>query len=489
MVRAGHAELVAPARRRSADDALAPYRARRDPARTPEPFGSGPGRGDLFVVQEHHARALHWDVRLERDGVLVSWAVPKGLPLDPARNHLAKHTENHPLDYADFEGEIPAGEYGGGRVTVWDRGRYTTEKWTDDEVKVVLSGSRVSGRYVFFRTSGTDWMVHRMDRPPEGWTPLPTDLAPMLAVAGPVPADSDGWSFEFKWDGIRALAAVEGGRLRLTSRTGRDVTGSYPELAGFAEALGSTPVLLDGEVVALGPAGVPDFGLLQTRMHVARPAQARRLAVSTPVHFFAFDVLHLDGRSLLARPYTERRAALAGLGLVGPAQVPPAFPGAGPAVLAAARERGLEGVVGKRADSPYLPGRRSDCWVKTKIVHRQPVVIGGWEPGEGGRAGTIGALLVGVRTGRGLEYAGQVGTGFTEAVLRELAHRLAPLRRPTPPFADPVPRPYARTAVWVEPVLVAEVVHGSWTRDGRLRHPSYQRLRDDLDPADAVRED
>src|SRR4051794_24710577 len=185
---------------------LATYRRKRDPARTPEPVPkrSRPqrtGNDDTFVIQEHHATALHWDFRLERDGVLVSWAVPKGLPLDPKRNHLAVHTEDHPLEYADFEGGIPAREYGGGGVVVWDRGTYQTEEWTEDKVKVVLNGARVSGRYVLFRTSGDDWMVHRMDPSPPGWEPLPELLRPMLATASTMPRDESGWSFEMKWDG------------------------------------------------------------------------------------------------------------------------------------------------------------------------------------------------------------------------------------------------------------------------------------------------
>ena len=445
------------------------------------------GRGDRFVVQEHSATALHWDVRLERDGVLVSWAVPKGLPLDPATNHLAKQTEDHPLSYATFEGDIPKGQYGGGRVTVWDSGTYLLEKWEPDEVKVVLSGSRVSGRYVFFRTSGRDWMVHRMDPPPPGWAPLPRNLRPMLATAGTLPADDDAWAYEVKWDGVRALVAVEGGRLSVTSRNGNDVTASYPELRGLGLQLGARQVLLDGEVVAFNPQGRTDFGLLQARMHVARPGAA--LLRSTPVQLLVFDLLHADGVSLLQRTYDERRAALEGLGLQGEHwQVPPAFHGGGSAVLEATREQGLEGVVMKRRNSSYLPGRRSECWLKVKHVRRTSAVIAGWKPGDGGRSGRIGSLLLGLHTGTGLEYAGHVGTGFSAATLTELGRRLEPLRRPDSAFATPVPREHARHAVWVEPELVCDVEYTEWTRDGRLRHPSFKGLREDVPPDEVVRE-
>jgi bifunctional non-homologous end joining protein LigD len=485
--------------------ALETYRSRRDAAKTPEPVpdwdvpdvapdhtGDEQGdRGDTFVVQEHHATALHWDVRLERDGVLVSWAVPKGLPLDPGTNHLAKQTEDHPLGYADFAGEIPKGEYGGGTVTIWDAGTYQLEKWRDDEVKVVLHGERVQGRYVFFRTSrkngGADWMVHRMDPPPQGWTPLPRDLRPMLATTGTLPHDDDNWSYEVKWDGVRALVAVDGGRLTVTSRNGNDVTASYPELRGLGLQLGARQALLDGEIVAFNAEGRSDFGLLQARMHVGRPGAA--LLSSTPVQLLLFDLLHLDGTSLLDRTYDERRAALEALELQGEHwSVPPAFAGGGQALLDATRAQGLEGIVAKRRDARYLPGRRSDCWLKVKHVRRTSAVVAGWKPGEGGRAGRIGSLLLGVQGPDGLEYAGHVGTGFTGATLAMLGERLEPLRRSDSPFVTAVPRQYAKDAVWVEPRLVAEIDYTEWTKDGRLRHPSYKGLRDDYDPADVVRE-
>jgi len=483
--------------------ALETYRTKRDASKTPEPVPAREapvevsdhtgdeqaGRGDTFVIQEHHATALHWDVRLERDGVLVSWAVPKGLPLDPKTNHLAKQTEDHPTAYATFAGDIPKGEYGGGRVTVWDTGTYELEKWREDEVKVVLHGSRAQGRYVFFRTRGNDWMVHRMGSPPTGWTPIARGLTPMLAVAGPLPApkDDEAWSYEVKWDGVRALVAVDGGRITLTSRNGNDVTSHYPELRALGLQLGSRQVLLDAEIVAFSPEGRSDFGRLQARMHVARPGAA--LLRSTPVQLMVFDLLHVEGASLLDKTYDERRAALAGLDLQGDSwSVPPAFAGGGQALLDATREQGLEGILAKRRTSRYSPGKRSDSWLKIKHIRRTSTVIAGWKPGEGGRAGRIGSLLLGVQGPHGLEYAGHVGTGFTAATLAMLGELLAPTRVPESPFATPVPRMYAKDAVWVEPRLVAEIDYTEWTKDGRLRHPSYKGLRDDYDPKDVVRE-
>ncbi|HET7529660.1 MAG TPA: non-homologous end-joining DNA ligase [Mycobacteriales bacterium] len=482
---------------------LGTYRRKRDAARTPEPVPPpGPlprGDDDTFVIQEHHATALHWDFRLERDGVLVSWAVPKGLPTEPKTNHLAVHTEDHPIEYASFEGDIPEGEYGGGRVILWDRGTYECEKWTDREVKVVLHGSRVSGRYVLFRTDrlggkdkrGRDWMVHRMDPPAEGFEPLPELVKPMLAVLrDELPGDDDAYGYEFKWDGVRAVVYVKGGRPRVLSRNDRDVSTSYPELRAMAEGLGSRQVVLDGEIVAFDAEGRPSFGALQSRMHVTDASSVRRLAGQTPVTYLVFDVLHLDGRSLLDLPYVDRREILESLELSGPSwQTPPWFRGGGAAVLEASKQQGLEGVIAKRLDSRYYAGRRSDCWLKVKNLRTQEVVIGGWKPGAGRRAGAIGSLLLGVPGDDGLLYAGHVGTGFTDKMLRDLEADLAPLARDASPFAHAVPREHARDARWVSPELVGEVAFSEWTRDGRLRHPAWRGLRPDKSPDEVVKED
>jgi bifunctional non-homologous end joining protein LigD len=473
-------------------DRLAEYRGKRDPSRTPEPVPQGPDSADgaaqpggIFVVQEHHARRLHWDFRLEHDGVLVSWALPRGVPDDPAVNHLAVHTEDHPMEYATFHGEIPRGEYGAGSVSIWDHGTYEVLKWTDREVKVTLHGQRVSGGYVLFQTGGKNWMIHR-ER-----LPLPATLTPMLATIGKPPARNRGdWAVEMKWDGVRALAFIENGRLRLGSRTGKDITATYPELAGLGHAIGHKQVLLDGEIVAFTD-GRPDFEALQPRMHVSSPTQAVRLAEQTPVTYLAFDVLQLDGRPLTALPYSERRALLTSIFPNGSGWLcPPNFPGEDvDDVLTASQANNLEGVVAKRLDSRYEPGVRARSWVKIKNELRQEVVVAGWKPGKGNRLGQIGSLLVGVYDDEGkLRYSGHVGTGFNDATLRMLWGKLQPLRRPDSPFDEPVPPEYARQAVWVEPRLVIDVTFDRWTRVGRMRAPVYQGLRDDKDPADVVRE-
>jgi len=454
------------------------------------------------VIQEHHARALHWDFRLERDGVLVSWAIPKGLPVDKKTNHLAVHTEDHPMEYATFEGTIPGGEYGGGRVILWDVGTYDEVKWSDREVMVDLHGAKADGRYVLFATAKPgakssggyprDWMIHRMDDPPTGYEPPPDDIRPMLATVGALPRDDAAWAYELKWDGIRAIGHVDGGRIRITSRNGNDLSGSFPELRGLGEQFGSRRAVIDGEIVAFDDDGRPRFQRLQPRIHAAYAHKAGRLAVEQPVVYVLFDLLYLDGESLLAQPYDERRRRLEALGLDkvkgGSWTLSPRFDGPGADILRASKEQGLEGVLAKRRDSPYLPGKRSPTWTKVKNVLTQEVVIGGWTPGEGHRQSRFGSLLLGIPGDGGLEYVGQVGTGFSDAALDELTATLRTLPSDVNPFASDVPRRYSTVATWVVPTLVGEVSFSEWTADRRMRHPSWRGLREDKAPDEVRRE-
>jgi bifunctional non-homologous end joining protein LigD len=312
----------------------------------------------------------------------------------------------------------------------------------------------------------------------------------MLATAGTLPARDAGWAYEMKWDGIRALAFVAGGSVRLVSRTGRDISQTYPELAGLAGAVPAAQAVLDGEIVAFGDNEWPEFEALQQRMNISSAAQARILATQVPVSYLAFDLLWLDEKPRTDLPYVARRAELDGLDLHGGNwQAPPSFLGeSGADIQVVSRQHGLEGIMAKRQQSRYEPGRRSQSWLKIKNLRRQEFVIGGWKPGEGGRAGGIGSLLVGVQDEPGLVYCGHVGTGFTQQTLQMLAGRLAPLRRDTSPFATGVPAVDARSAQWVEPELVGEIAFAGWTRSGRLRAPSFKGLRDDKDPAEVVRE-
>jgi bifunctional non-homologous end joining protein LigD len=490
MARAKDARATTPAK-------LSAYRAKRDPKKTPEPMGgtkkvaaTKKSKLPTFVIQEHHARALHWDFRLERDGVLVSWALPKGLPMDPATNHLAVHVEDHPFDYGKFEGTIPKGEYGAGQVTIWDHGTYETIKWRTNEVMIVLHGTRASGKYVLFPTGDKNWMIHRMDPPPKKIDEMPEHVRPMLALAGELPKKDAGWAYEFKWDGVRALVYVDAGRVRAFTRNDKSLMSTFPELRDVGLHLGSRSAILDGEIVALDKDNRPSFSTLSKRLHVTSPTEIQKLRVSIPASFFAFDVLYLEGHSLTSQTYDERRSALESLKLNGETfATPPSITNtAGSKVLDISRERGLEGVVIKRRASPYLPGSRAGDWIKVKNFFTQEVVIGGWTEGKGERDGSLGALLLGIPSDDGLDYVGKVGTGFTAATRKELLGRLRPLARKSTPFSVPLSRAETALAHFVRPTLVGEVRFAEWTPDGNLRQPSWRGLRSDKGPKEVVRE-
>jgi bifunctional non-homologous end joining protein LigD len=483
------------AKAKQAPKKLSTYKAKRDFETTPEPAGAqAKSKRDKkaateprYVVHEHHARSLHWDLRLERDGVLVSWAIPKGIPNDPKRNHLAVHVEDHPLEYIDFAGEIPEGEYGAGKVEIWDKGTYETHKFRDDEVMVTFHGERLDGKYVLFQTKGKNWMIHRMDPADPGHEPMPDKIVPMMAKLAKLPRDDEHWAYEIKWDGVRAILYCQGGRVRLTSRNLRDVTSQYLELRGLGRALGSREAILDGEIVAFDEEERPNFGLLQHRMHVGSESTVRRLMKTIPVVYMIFDVLYLDGRSTMELPYVERRELVDDLGLSGSHwRTPVHHVGDGPAMVKASREQGLEGVVAKRLDSRYEPGRRSSAWLKVKNRPSQEVVVGGWLPGQGRREDRVGSLAVGYYDDQRLRYAGQVGSGFKEDDLTRLAGLLEPLRRDTSPFEGDRQPP--RGTFFVEPRLVVEVEFAEWTRTRTLRAPVFKGVRDDKDPQDVVLE-
>lgn len=465
-------------------DRLTMYRSMRDAGKTPEPVPytkPAVGHDNTFVIQEHQASRLHYDFRLERDGVLVSWAVPKNLPETTAVNHLAVHTEDHPLEYATFEGLIPRGEYGGGKVIVWDTGTYEAEKFRDNspdgpekggEVIVTLHGQRISGRYALIQTGGKNWLAHRMKEQP---TPVTSDLAPMLATHGSVAKlKASQWAFEGKWDGYRLLVDADHGKLNLRSRSGRDVTHEYPQLAALAADLAEHHVLLDGEVVALDESGVPSFGEMQNRTR------------STRVEFWAFDLLHLDGRSLLKAKYRDRRKILETLSQGSDLIVPDQLSGDGADALEYSRKHRWEGVVAKKWDSTYQPGRRSSSWIKDKNWNTQDIVIGGWRQGEGGRSSGIGALLMGIPGEGGLDFVGRVGTGFTEKELGKLKTMLTPLHTDQSPFNTRLSGVDVRGVTYTEPTLVGEVRYSEKTSDGRLRQPSWRGLRPDKSPGDVV---
>ncbi|MFF0493092.1 ATP-dependent DNA ligase [Nocardia sp. NPDC004068] len=455
-------------------DPLTTYRSMRDASRTPEPVPPGPpgaGADDRFVIQEHHARRLHWDLRLERGGVLVSWAVPKGPPTSSDENRLAVHTEDHPLEYLTFHGTIPKGEYGGGEMTIWDTGTYETEKWREDEVIVRLHGDRIDGRYALIRTNGNQWLMHLMKPDPDSGegaaanpsrrsapADLPRGLTPMLATPGDVSTlDDRDWAFETKWDGFRLIAEIEDGAVTLRSRKGLIVTGRYPRLAALGRELSGHSVVLDGEAVVFDDHGVANLGLLQ--------------ADSAQAVFVAFDVLYLDGTSLLRKRYADRRRVLEALAGRAPSLVvPPRLDGPGAEALRYSQEQGMEGVVAKRRDSVYLPGKRGHSWVKTRNWRTQQVVVGGYRRSD---ARQFASLLVGVPHDGRLYYVGRVGTGFSDQEMAELAARLRRLERKTMPFDNDLTAEERKDAVWVGPKLTGTVRYMNWTEAGRMWHPAW----------------
>jgi bifunctional non-homologous end joining protein LigD len=422
---------------------------------------------------------LHYDFRLERSGALASWAVPKGIPLQRGERRLAVHVEDHPLEYGDFEGTIPAGEYGAGTVEIWDRGTYELlEEKRNGGLTVRLHGDRLDGVWTL--------VPARLDGNPKNWLLLRKDegaaesgrYSPMLATSSETLPHGEGWIYEPKWDGFRALVTLSGGDARLTSRNGNDLTERFREAARAAErAVRSADAVLDGEICALDENGRSSFSALQQGVGA--------------LTLVLFDVLEVDGEPVIDLPLVERRRRLEQLVDVsrGGVFISPQFED-GDALLAAAREQGLEGVVAKRLDSRYQPGRRGMEWRKVKVKGRQEVVIAGYTKGQGRRANVFGSLVVGVHEAGGLRWAGNVGTGFSDSEIDRLLKLLRPLERPDSPFAQEPKMPRVRRSdvVWVEPRLVAEVEFAEWTREGRLRAPVYVGLREDK-PASDVRQE
>jgi bifunctional non-homologous end joining protein LigD len=469
--------------------ALREYRRKRDPGRTPEPFASTPHEGaPIFVVQRHDARRLHFDFRLERDGALASWAVPKGVPMEPGTQRLAVHVEDHPLEYASFAGEIPQGNYGAGSVEIWDAGTYElVEEKKDGGLTVRLHGKRLEGLWTLVpaRLSGDEknWLLIRK-RETDGAGPAKSvarrDYRPTLATSSERLPSGAGWLYEVKWDGYRVLARVEAGEASFTSRNGNDLTGRFASVAAaLPRALRSPSCVLDGEVCALDDEGRPSFSAMQQG--------------AGPLVLYLFDLLEVDGEPLVDAPLEDRRAQLDSLVVADatPAVKISAGFEDGEALLRAAQEQRLEGVMAKRLGSRYAVGRRTRDWLKVKTHGRQEFVIAGYTRGQGRRASSLGALVLGVYRDGELEYAGNCGTGFDEREIERLLSLLRPLERKRPSFreAPKMAKVKSSDVVWVEPKLVCEVEFTEWTHDGRLRAPSYKGLRDDKPASDVRREE
>jgi bifunctional non-homologous end joining protein LigD len=514
----------------------------------------GGGGGHAYVVQKHDASHLHFDFRLQMGRVMKSWAVPKGPSLDPAVKRLAVEVDDHPLSYNDFEGTIGRG-YGAGTVMLWDRGSYHPLEPGEDEeralldahragrIEFVLQGERLRGAFRLLRMAWgkagkPQWLLTKLDdehaeadrEPAAVWTTsvttgrtmeeiggkraaakaakkaaaktakkaavkrssaAPAKLEPMYATIGRAVPGDEGWSYEPKYDGVRVLAVVERGKVRLVTRNGKDKAAQFPEVVEALRALalaGDGPLVLDGEVVALQKGKPARFQSLQSRMHLK---DARELAVQreeTPVSLIAFDLLRAGGSWLVGLPWSERRAELearVAAGATGPLRISEVLRGTGEGALRRARERGWEGVIAKRESAVYRPGKRSEDWLKLKVEFRQEVVVGGWTEPQRTRP-YLGSLLVGYYEGDDLVFAGGVGTGFDREGLREMRERLDRLERPDPAFRDP---PRTRTpAHWVRPELVVEVRFAEWTADRKLRSPVFVGVRDDKPAREVNRE-
>jgi bifunctional non-homologous end joining protein LigD len=510
---------------------LAEYQRKRDFSKTPEPKGTPEPQGkNRFVVQKHWATRLHYDFRLEMEGVLVSWAIPKGPTLNPAEKRLAAHVEDHPVSYYDFEGTIPKGEYGGGTVMIWDWGTYELEESTPaeslrrGEVKFRLKGVRLCGRYALVRTrSEKDWLLIKKkdecadpgfdiekfttsvktgrtkeeieqgqdavwsSRREEGEGglinlanaekgPMPKTLEPMKAQLVDEPFDNDRWLFEIKWDGIRLVSFIDNGDVTIQTRTGRTVDAQYPELQAISRLVSAKQAVLDGEIVVLDDEGHPSFQLLQNRGTDPRP-----------LHYMVFDIIYFDGKRLFKVALEDRKRLLRNI--VRDADIlkySEHVLGQGKAFFKAAQEKRLEGIVAKLRESPYQPGVRSNAWLKIKAVLQQEVVIGGFTEPRGSRK-HFGALIVGVYEDGKFVYAGHVGGGFDEKSLDSVYKLMKSLVTNKSPFSGEPPRGNEKPT-WVRPRLVAEVKFAEWTRDGVMRQPVFLGLREDVNPRDVHRE-
>jgi bifunctional non-homologous end joining protein LigD len=468
---------------------LREYDRKRDFTRTPEPGPeAAPAEGNRFVIQKHAATRLHYDLRLERDGVLLSWAVPKGLPPVPGERRLAVRTEDHPLEYLDFEAWIPKGNYGAGEMRIFDKGTYELLEDEKKKMTVRLHGERVRGEFHLVNTSKDQWLVFLSRSSPP--LPPPPPFKPMLAESLDGPFDDDGWTFEPKLDGVRTLAYVSTDHTTLYSRSGREQTAQYPELSNLATYVNAMHAVLDGEIVALDQNGQPSFERLQQRVNIGSATDVERVRRTHPVVLYVFDILWADDEDLTGRELTQRREILRALVTeTGPIKFPYAVEGEGKTFYEAAKGLGIEGIIAKKLDSTYEPGRRSRYWKKIKAMRSRDAVVIGWTPGSGSRARTFGALLLGAYDEGGtLRWIGQVGTGFTSKLLQSIQERLDAIEVPQAPSPDPE-LGEVKGARWVGPELVCEVTYLEMTRANKLRAPSFRGLRPDKDPSDCHTDD
>lgn len=466
-----------PSRKYKTPDQLQSYSGKRSFDTTPEPPpAQASGTGNAFVVHRHHASRLHYDLRLEQGGVLRSWAVPKGLPPRPGIMRLAVNVEDHPLEYVDFEGVIPKGQYGGGIMWKFARGRHEITRQKKDGFYFRLNSPELNGEYRVHHTKDNQWLLERVDAPQIDWPR--SAIEPMLARPVEKLPSSPDYVYEVKWDGIRAIISLDEGEIRIHGRNGRDLTANFPELLEAETSLRATSGVFDGEIVCLDEAGKPLFKEVISRMLQTGEAAVQRARSKHAAVCYLFDCLYLDGRAIVNEPLVRRREWLRdAVRTGGPYRVSETFDD-GDSLFEAVRGIGLEGIMAKQRNSAYLPGKRGDAWLKIKTRRTAECVIVGYTQGKGGRQSGFGALHLAQRDGQDLRYVGKVGTGFDERSLAGLFEELRKLTIPIRPVKEK-PLDSARS-FWVQPKLMCEVQYASVTKDGMLREPVFVRLRPDL---------
>src|SRR6267142_2523724 len=453
------------------------YSKKRDFEKTPEPKATvAEGSGNAFVVHRHHASHLHYDLRLEAEGVLKSWAVPRGLPPVPGVKRLAVQTEDHPLKYLTFDGKIPKGEYGGGDMWIYASGKYQITKEKKDGFYFRLNSKEVTGEYRIYKIKEKEWLLERVDQPQIDY--LHAAVEPMLSENVDRPPRGDDYIYEVKWDGIRALISLEDGQIHIRSRNQREVTNQFPELLAGDKAFRATCGLFDAEIVCLSAGGKPEFRKVINRLQSTGETTIQKLAKTNPVNCYIFDCLYLDGRSLVNDPLSRRKEWLKDVVRTDSPYRISEFVEDGNSLFEAAREHGLEGIMAKRKESKYMPGRRSDLWLKIKVRQTAESVIIGYTQGKGNRGQTFGALHIADKIDNELHYRGKVGTGFDDAVMKEIYAELQKHPKVKKPIKEKVPD--EKVTTWLSPDLWIEVSYSKLTPDKMYREPVFVRLRLDL---------
>ncbi|HEY0742483.1 MAG TPA: non-homologous end-joining DNA ligase [Chryseosolibacter sp.] len=469
-----------PNKKHKTPEQLETYKEKRDFNKTPEPAGEIlAGGNNNFVVHRHHASHLHYDLRLEQDGVLKSWAVPKGMPPRPGVKRLAVQTEDHPMEYLRFDGKIPKGQYGAGEMWIYAIGKYQITKEKKDGFYFKLNSKELTGEYRIHKTKEKEFLLERVDEPQLDW--LNRFVEPMLSETADKPPKKDDYIFELKWDGIRAMITFEDGKVKLHTRNQNDITVHFPELLDGEKAFRATNAVFDAEIVVLDTDGKPVFKKVINRMQTRGETNIAKQAKVNPVYCYVFDCLYLDGRPLINEPLRKRKEYLKdAIRFDTPYRVSEVVED-GDALFEAAREHGLEGIMAKKIDSKYFPGKRSDCWVKVKVRQGSEVFVVGFTPGKGDRGQTFGALHIAEKIGNELHYRGKVGTGFDDATMKDISKDLKKLKVIKSPnvVGEVLDR---RISTFVEPILIAEVSYSRLTPDNMFREPVFIRLRPDLIP-------